>query len=139
MSAYLDASVIVPLFAPDSFTPRSDALVRKLLPDVIVSDFAAAEFASAVARRVRMGERTTADALAAFAEFDSWAAGTRRTEIFAADVAMAATILRALDLPLRTMDAIHIAAARRLEATLVTFDRRMAESAAALGIEVLAE
>jgi predicted nucleic acid-binding protein len=41
-----------------------------------------------------------------------------------------------LDLTLRTPDAIHIAIARRLDATLVTFDQRMATNARALGMAV---
>ncbi len=45
-------------------------------------------------------------------------------------------ILRRLDINLRTPDAIHIAISRRLEATLVTFDRSMVAGARALGIAV---
>jgi uncharacterized protein len=37
-------------------------------------------------------------------------------------------------LPLRAPDAIHIAMAQRVGAALVTFDRRMAAAARALGI-----
>ena len=37
---------------------------------------------------------------------------------------------------LRTPDAIHIAIAQRIRATLVTFDQRMSESARALGMAV---
>jgi predicted nucleic acid-binding protein len=41
--------------------------------------------------------------------------------------------LRRLDLPLKTPDAIHIAIAQRVDATLVTFDWQMAAAARALG------
>jgi uncharacterized protein len=51
-------------------------------------------------------------------------------------IAVATTFLRRLDLPLKTPDAIHIAIAQRLGATLVTFDRQMAASARALGTPV---
>jgi len=57
-------------------------------------------------------------------------------EIIAADIARAATFLRRLDLILRTPDAIHIAIAERIGATLVTFDRQMAAAARALGMAV---
>jgi predicted nucleic acid-binding protein len=53
-----------------------------------------------------------------------------------ADIDAANRILRRLDVNLRTPDAIHIVIARRLQATLVTFDRIMAASARALGIGV---
>jgi uncharacterized protein len=139
LSLYLDASVIVPLFVPDPFTARADALIRRLLPVGLLSDLAAAEFASAIARRVRTGERSAAEARAVFADFDAWALRTLRVEVTAADIAMAAALLRGLVLPLRTMDAVHIAAARRLGTTLATFDMKMAQGASAVGVAVLSE
>lgn len=50
----------------------------------------------------------------------------------------AANILRRLDLNIRTGDALNIAIAQRLEATLATFDGKMAENARALGVPVAA-
>ena len=68
--------------------------------------------------------------------FDSWAVrSVQSIEVIAADIAVATTFLRRLDLTLRTPDAIHIAIARRIGATLVTFER-MAESARALSMAV---
>ncbi len=52
---YFDASVLVALLTNDPLTRRADALMRTRTPVLVVSDFAAAEFASAIARRVRMG------------------------------------------------------------------------------------
>jgi predicted nucleic acid-binding protein len=74
------------------------------------------------------------DALTAFDFWRSRSARTIRTT--AADVATAETYLRRLDLPLLTPDAIHIALAQRIGATLVTFDRAMAASARVLGMAV---
>ncbi len=71
------------------------------------------------------------------AGFDTWLARMAdRVEISPADVAVATAFLRRLDLTLRTPDAIHIAIAQRMNATLVTFDQGMAESARALGMAV---
>jgi predicted nucleic acid-binding protein len=53
-----------------------------------------------------------------------------------ADISVASAFLRRLDLPLRTPDAIDIAIAKRAGCTLFTFDRKMAETAAAIGIPV---
>jgi uncharacterized protein len=50
----------------------------------------------------------------------------------------AAGALRRLDLPLRTADAVNIAIVRRMGATLMTFDEKMAASAKALGVRVAA-
>ena len=55
MKVTLDASAIVPLIIDDHFTPRIRAYLAAHDPDLVVSDFAAAEFASVLSRRVRMG------------------------------------------------------------------------------------
>ena len=60
----------------------------------------------------------------------------QRVESSAGDVAAADTYLRRLDLTLLTPDALHIAIAGRIGATLVTFDRAMAASARVLGMAV---
>jgi len=134
MSVYLDASVLVALFTDDAFTERADRVLRASEQVLVVSDFAAAEFASAVARRVRIGELTVDEARTAFANFDTWLAGrTQREETQPGDVSMAQSFLRRLDLPLRTPDALNIAIAQRLDLLLMTFDRRMLASARALG------
>ena len=57
-------------------------------------------------------------------------------EISPADVASATAFLRRLDLTLRTSDALHIAIAQRIGATLVTFDRQMADSTRTPGVAV---
>ena len=55
MSVHLDASVLVALFTTDIFSERAEAALRGrgILP--AISDFAAAEFASVIARNVRRG------------------------------------------------------------------------------------
>lgn len=111
---YLDASVLVALLTNDAFTARADAFVRTTKPVPLVSDFAAAEFASAIARRVRMGEIAPDEGRIGFASFDTWTARARRREqTKAADVAAAEVFLRRLD--------------------LVTFDEKMAANARLLG------
>ena len=138
MSVYLDASVLVALFANDSLTERADAYLRTHPAELVVSDFAAAEFASAFARRVRMGLLTADEARAAFSTFDAWAAReTAPVQIAAADIAASTAFLRRLDLSLRTPDAVHIAVAQRIDAELLTFDNQMAASARSLGLAVL--
>ena len=62
MTVSLDASAIVPLFVVDAFNHRIEAYLTEHTPDIVVSDFAAAEFASVLARRVRMGQSSRADA-----------------------------------------------------------------------------
>jgi predicted nucleic acid-binding protein len=102
-----------------------------------VSDFAAAEFTSAVARLVGMRILTGAEARAIFDDFEIWRLREAdRPGILASDVATAASFIRRLDLTLRTADAINIAMAERIGATLATFDIKMGESARAIGVPV---
>lgn len=98
-----------------------------------------AEFASAVARRVRTGDITADEARRGFAAFDVWISrAPLREETITADVRAAEAFLRRLDLGLRTADALNIAIAERIRAALPTFDQKLAASARVLGIPVVA-
>jgi hypothetical protein len=60
MSVYLDASFMVALFTEQApLTVRATGFIDATLPELVVSDFAGAEFASAIARLTRMGALTT--------------------------------------------------------------------------------
>ena len=140
MNVYLDASVLVALITKEAFTRRAEAFLRSNTPVLFVSDLAAAEFASAIARRLRMGEITRTSAKGAFETFEGWAAqAAQRVEIATGDVAAAASFLRRLDLDLRTPDALAIALAKRLNAFLFTFDGRMGTCSRRLGVALVEE
>lgn len=139
MNLYLDASVLVALFSNDLFTKRADRALRGRDAGVLVSDFAATEFASSISRHVRMKELSVKDARDAFSAFDGWLAkSAMRVDALSEDVKFAESALRRLDVNLRAPDAIHIAIAQRLNAQLVTFDERMADCARMLGAPVFA-
>ena len=136
---YLDASVVVSFFVPDDFSTRSNAFLRGTLGPVVLADFAAAEFVSAVSRHRRIGDLNLPAARQAIANFDRWRpVGTVAAEIDPTDVRVADAFLRRLDLTLRAPDAIHLAIAQRVGAALATFDDGMADCARALGIGVVA-
>ena len=135
MKTSLDASAIVPLFVNDNFTHRITAFLIANQPGLIVSAFAAAEFASVSARRVPTDDTTEDEARAAFSAFDIWTVrAVRKIEARPADMVGAASFMRRLDLNLRTPDALNIA--QRLAVDLVTFDEKMAASARQLGVSV---
>lgn len=137
LKVYLDASVLVPLFTNDALSGRADAYLRTARQGLVITDLCAAEVASAVARKVRMGLLSRHEAQDAFSDFDAWVPkAVQRVEIGPADVRAAEAFIRQLELPLRPPDAIHIAAAQRIGATLATFDERMGQSAAALDLPV---
>lgn len=137
MSVYLDASVLVPLFTTDPFSAEAAKRLARLADQVLVSDFAAAEFASVVARRVRVRDLTSGEARSAFASFDTWT--TQRTVNVATtstDLAACIGYLRRLDLPVRAPDALHLAIASRERAIFLTFDKHLAGAAKKLGLAV---
>jgi uncharacterized protein len=137
VSVYLDASVLVALFTNDPLTTRADSFLRAKPSVLIVSDFAAAEFSSVIARHVRTKGITKNDARIVFSNFDAWTElTTQRALINAADIIAAEVLLRRLDLVLRTPDALNIAIAQRMGATLVTFDKKMTTVARAIGVMI---
>ena len=136
MSIYLDTSVLVALFTDDPFSGRADQLLGQS-NDFLVGDYAAAEFASSIARHARMGELTVPEARMVFANFDSWMRGAvTAVETASSDIRAAEGFLRRLDLTLRAGDALHIAVAQRNGADLATFDVKMSASAGLLGVSL---
>lgn len=135
MSSYLDASVLLPTLIAE---PATEAVYDCLGTDgqeLLIGDFAAAEVASALSRLVRMALLTDTDASARLADFDAWrAAMSLPVDIAASDARLADIYARRFDLGLRAPDALHLAIARRLDATLVTLDRRLATAAREMGI-----
>jgi uncharacterized protein len=137
VSLYLDANIVVALLTSEPLSERADDFVRGSQDLLIVSDLAAAEFASAIARRVRTRESSLDEARKDLADFDVWVTRfAQRIDLNPGDVIAATAYLRRLDLAVLTPDALHIAMAQRVHATLVTFDRQMAAAARALGTAV---
>lgn len=135
---YLDASFLVALLTAEAASVRAVDFVSAYPAGLIVSDFASAEFASAISRHVRMGHMPRNEGQIVISAFDRWVLGAAASiEALPVDIALATTFLRRLDLVLRTPDAIHIAVSQRLAATLVTFDQRMAAAARMLGTTVI--
>jgi uncharacterized protein len=135
---YLDASALVALLSHDALSDTAHAVASKFQDTKLTtSDLGALEFASAIARQVRMkslgmdGARKNLNAL------DALCSISEVVEISPTDLAQATTIIRRLNLNLRTADAIHIALCQRLNLTLWTFDKGMATCAKKLGLSVL--
>ena len=139
MSLYLDASVLVPIIVVEQTSPTVVEFLLDRTDELTVSDFAAAEVASALSRLVRMDRLTMSEAMERLADFDAWRAGeTERADVDAHDCRLANTYVRRFNLKLRAPDALHAAICRRLELQLVTLDRRFAAAARELGLEVVA-
>jgi predicted nucleic acid-binding protein len=137
VSVYLDANVLVALFVPDTLSAKATAAVAALSDPIAVSDIAALEVASSIARLVRSRELTEREARAALSDFDAWAAPHARLEIEATDVAVATGFVRRFDINLHGADALHAAMAMRAGAVLLTFDAKMKANAKKVGVGVV--
>jgi uncharacterized protein len=138
VSLYLDASVLMPTVVVEQTTVAMGEFLITRDDDLIVSDFAAAEVASALSRLVRMNMLTASEATDRLADFDAWrASATDNVDMSAPDCRLANTYVRRFDLKLRAPDALHAAICRRLQFQLVTLDRRLAAAAKELGIDVV--
>ena len=135
MSAYLDTSILLPTLIAEPMTEAVYGYLGTDRQELLISGFAAGEVASALSRLVRMALLTEADASARLTDFDAWRAATSLpVDIAATDARLAYIYVRRFDLGLRAPDALHLAIARRLDATLVTLDRRLAAAARELGV-----
>jgi uncharacterized protein len=138
VSWYLDASVLLPTLVVEQTSAAVDEFLLARANDLIVSDLAAAEVASALSRLVRMDRLTTTEAAYRLANFDDWRAGaTELADMGAHDCRLANSYVRRFELTLRAPDALHAAICRRLDLRLVTLDRRLAAAARELGIDAV--
>jgi uncharacterized protein len=137
LSHYVDTSVLVAFYAPE---PLSDEAERCLITadDVALSWLVEVEFASAVSRKVRGGEmsaetgRLILDELASHAARGFYTRLPLGRSVFEGAVAY----LTQFALPLRTLDALHLAASHEAGRALLTADRDLADAAKAVGCAV---
>jgi predicted nucleic acid-binding protein len=139
LSTYFDTSLLVGLFVDfDAFAKSARQIYIDAEDPLVVSDFAAAEFSSVIARLVRMDLVPEDEARAIFGRFDAWRTrSAQAAHVSGIDVQTANGFIRRLDLNVRAPDAINLAIARRFGASIATFDRRMSDNAQALGIRRL--
>jgi len=135
LSVYLDASILLPTIVLEPGTPLVKRFISRVTAAPWVSEFAAAEVGSAISRLVRMRVLEASDARERLTDFDSWrATDTTLIDVEGSDVRLAGVIVRRFEFILRAPDALHLAICRRLDAPLITMDRRMAAAAAELGV-----
>ena len=110
-------------------------LTQQGTSDLTISDWVITEFASALSVKVRMGRLSVANRAKAASLFtrlqgDSIAVMPITRDHFLA----AARFANQSGLGLRAGDALHVAVAAELGATLCTMDKRVAEAAVVLGV-----
>lgn len=133
---YVDTSVVLAFYRAEPESARAQKLLLSLKEPAFISSLTEVEVASALARWVRTGEITDADASRVHAAFqtDIDEGCYRVFPLTAAYYRQAVIWLLARKSPLRTLDALHLACAAKRQLPLATFDKVLLSAAATLGV-----
>ena len=140
LGIYLDSSALAKLYVPEMESERLDHFLwgRR---DLAISELSVTEIISAVARRRREGALTVkqANRIRDAVLSDAGSGSFRRLDLTPGIHREAERMLLSTEsVPLRTLDALHIALAVSGNAThVITFDVRMAEAAVLHGLHVV--
>ena len=133
---YVDTSALLPFYRSE---PASNAIEQLFLAQeapLLISELTRVEFASALARWVRMGELTEPQANRVESAFhDDLHEGCFRSvrlDHFVFDRAMHWLLTRRTSL--RALDALHLACAQSSDATLLTLDEVLHSAAEFFGV-----
>jgi len=134
---YIDTSLVVPYYCPEALSQAAERMLRGD-PRPAVSDLVEVEFFSALARKVRVREMSSADAMRAGEQFlDHLQTGLyARIAVQRRHYEAARSWLARLTLPLRALDALHLALADLEGLRLATADRDLSRSARSLRVAV---
>lgn len=129
---YFDTSFLAPLILEEATSTKIEAFFAKLpVGELYVSHWTRVEFASLIAREVRMGGLAEADALLAIAQFDELV--TDSFQIVTpgiADYELAKAYIQHFATKLRAGDALHLAIASNHGAqTFYTLDEGLLNAA----------
>jgi predicted nucleic acid-binding protein len=134
--AYVDTCVLVAVYCPEALSAAVQAAIQAD-PEPTISSLTEVEFVSALAMKTRMGELDPAAATLIQTTFRRHLDDEiyRRVAIESPHYHQAAAWIGTFDTPLRTLDALHLAAAHVLGQPLLTADRALARAAAHLGVD----
>lgn len=134
---YFDTSFLAPLILEEATSARIESFFAKLAPgELAVSHWTRVEFASLIAREVRMRGLDEADALRAIAQFDELVAESFQVLVPAvADYELAKAFIQNFATRLRAGDALHLAIASNQGAErLYTLDEGLLAAARLLKV-----
>ena len=132
----IDTSVVVAYYIPESGSPRAQQLFDQDEPLAICS-LTEVEFASAMSKLVRIKALTTVDARGALDQFNRHV-DERYYAFVPLDqpvYAMAQKWIALMATPLRTLDAIQLAAAHLYTDGLITADKTLVQSGKRLQVD----
>jgi len=134
---YLDTSVLVAYYYPEPISASIEKFIRTLSRPTICF-LTEVEFASALSKKVRENTLTPEDASRIEAQFQSHVQEGLFTRLMIDDdhYQRARSWILQFAVPLRSLDAIHLAVAARNRLKLASSDRRLSDAARHYGIEV---
>jgi len=135
--AYLDTSVLVAYYCPEPLSAKVQELLSAM-EELTISPLVEAELHSAVAAKVRSRGLDEADARRVLSMFQVHLNDSlfRIVPIEAREYALARSWLVDFSIPLRTLDALHLAAASANGLALLTADHGLAKPAKHFGVPV---
>ena len=134
---YLDTSVAVSLFTPETTSQAVFRWMEDCNSSLIATDWLVTEFASALAIKNRLGSLTKAELKATQKEFDAFlASGLRLTAVTRSMFSLAAELAGRSENHLRAGDALHLAAAITLNVrSMATLDQSLAKMSEKCGLK----
>lgn len=134
---YFDTSLLVPYYCPE---PLSQVAERTLRGDSrpTISDLVEVEFFSALAKKIREKQMAATDAAKTGEQFQAHlhAGMYTRIAIQRRHYETARNLVARFTLPLRALDALHLAVADVEDLRLATADEDLSRSARSLGVAV---
>jgi len=132
---YLDTSVLVAYYCPE---PLSDAVEKEMLKvsNPGISALTEVEFVSAIGRKLREKTLSGEDANRLLNKFQAHLNESlyKRFLIDNKHYRLAFNWLSRLDIPMRTLDALHLAVVAESNLKLVTADKQLSRAARKLGV-----
>ena len=132
---YIDTCVLMAFYCPEPLSDIADEAISAVTEPVI-SPMVELELFAAMASKVRTRELTRSDADAAMGQFRTQIDDGyfRVVTIGRREIDLAKDWLSRFTSPLRTLDALHMAAAFANNEILLTADKALAKSAAEFGV-----
>lgn len=135
---YIDTSVLVAYYCPEPLSEKAESFLTTHT-ELAISWLAELELFSAVARKIREGEMVKVDGSKITAKFLSHLDDSLYTflPVEFHHYKLARDWIGQFSTPLRSLDAVHLAVASQEGATIVTCDRRLANSAKLLAVDFI--
>ena len=138
MSAYVDTSVLGAYYCPEKLSSAAEAALR-LIDEPVISILSEVELHSLIAKKRRLKELTPSQARKVLELFGNHVSEGfyRRINLTGEHYLKARQLIAATQIPLHTLDALHLAAAMAESLPLLTADKGLAEAAKRHGSEVI--